>query len=128
MTEEFSASERDAILSSLEKMVGALERQEAAIQELTFWIRLARAQRAKELLESVLDIKRKKWVYELLDGKTSLGEIKKRTGVDSAQSSPWGKEWEALGIVVDVGGGKRRKVIALSALGIEVPPFPKNRS
>lgn len=128
MGEEFTADERKAILGSLKKILGALERDEAAIQELKFWIRLGTAEQAKELFERILDSKRKKWVYELLDGKTSLPEIKKRTGVDPAQSSPWGQEWEARGIVVDVGGGTRRKVIPLSALGIKVSPFPKRKA
>lgn len=127
MGEEFTADEKKAILASLQDMLGALERQEAAIQELKFWIRLGREEQAKELFERVLDSEKKKWVYELLDGKTSLAEIKERTGVDPGQSSRWGKEWEAQGIVVDVGGGTRRKVIPLSALGIEVPPFPNKK-
>lgn len=112
---------------SLKKILGALEREEAAIQELKFWIRLGTAEQAREFLERVLDSDRKKWVYELLDGKTSLPEIKRRTGVDPAQSSPWGQEWEARGIVVDVGGGTRRKVIPLSALGIKMPPLVKKK-
>lgn len=127
MGEESTADERKAISRSLKKILGALEREEAAIQELKFWIRIGTAEQAKALFEKILDSKRKKWVYELLDGKTSLPEIKKRTGVDPGQSSPWGQEWEALGIVVDVGGGRRQKVIPLSALGIDVPPLPKKK-
>jgi hypothetical protein len=127
MGEEFTADERKAIVGSLEKIFEALERQEAAILELKFWIRLGRQEQAKELFDKILDSPKKKWVYELLDGKTSLPEIEKRTGVNPAQSSPWGQEWEARGIVVDVGGGTRRKVIPLSALGIKVPPFTKKK-
>jgi len=125
MGEEFTASEKKALLASLKKIVRALERQETMIKDLQLWTRLGAMEQARKFFEDVLDSDRKKRVYEALDGKTSLSEIKERTGVDPAQSSPWGQEWEARGIVVDVGGGKRRKVMPLSALGIKVPPLQK---
>lgn len=125
MGEEFTADERKAILACLQSMVGALERQEAAIQELKFWSRLSRTEQAKEFFEEVLKGNREKWVYEAFDGKATQRIIQEKTRVDQGQISRWGQEWEALGIVVDIGGGKRRKIIPLSALGIDVPSMPK---
>jgi len=128
MGEEFTADERKAILAALQDTLGALERQEAAIQELKFWIRLGREEEAKKFFEEVLDSPKKKWVYEALDGKATQRMIQEKTKARQADVSGWGQEWEALGIVVDVGGGRRRKVIPLSALRIEVPRFPKKKS
>lgn len=127
MGKEFTADERKAILASLQDMVGAIGRQEAVVQELKFWIRLGRDQEAKKFFEEVLDSRKKKLVYEAFDGKATQAEMQEKTKVDQGQISRWGQEWEAKGIVVDVGRGKRRKVIPLSALGIEVPSLPKKR-
>jgi len=127
MGEEFTADERKAMLASVQDILRALERQEAAIQELKFWSRLGRTEQAKEFFEEVLKGDGEKWVYEALDGKATQEMIQEKTTVSQAQISKWGKQWEARGIVVDVGGGRRRKVIPLSALGIKVPPFPKKK-
>lgn len=125
MGEEFTASEKKVLLASAKKILGALERQEAMIKEIKLWTRLGATEQAKKFFEEVLEGDREKWVYEALDGKATQTMVQEETTVSQAQISIWGQEWEALGIVVDVGGGKRRKVIPLSALGIKVPPLPK---
>lgn len=128
MGEEFTASEKKALLVSLKEMVRALERQETMIKEVKLWTRLAATEEARKYFQKVLDTDKKKWVYEALDGKATQAMIQQKTGVDQTTISKWGQEWEALGIVVNVGGGNRRKIIPLSALDIEVPSLPRKKS
>lgn len=128
MAEEFTASEKKALLASLSRIEGALERQEDLIKELRLWARLGVTERAKRFFEGTLKTDKEKWVYEALDGEATQAMIHDRTSVPQQTISRWGKEWEALGIVVDVAEGNRRKLVPLSALGIEVPPVPESSS
>jgi hypothetical protein len=128
MGAEFTTSEKKTLMASLTTIAGALQRQEALLSELSLWTRLGATEQAKAFFERILDTDTKKWVYEALDGEATQTMIQDKTSVNQASVSIWGREWQALGIVAEVRGGKRRKIIPLCALGIEVPPLPKKEA
>jgi len=98
-----------------------------SLQELVDWTKLTTRYDARQRLQSILDTDVKLRVYELTDGKRSVREIAGLAPANKDVISAWWREWDALGIVEQVRGrrGRRRKIVSLEALGIEVPPLPK---
>jgi hypothetical protein len=128
MNEEHAGTELQSLAHSLTRVAKVLERQEALLAGLSLWVRLLANDQAKSFFEKTLKGDREKWVYEALDGEATQTTIQQRTSVPQPTVSRWVQAWDDLGIVVDVGGGKRRKIISLAALGIDVPPLPSGES
>jgi hypothetical protein len=125
---ESSESQLKALVASVTRVAKALEGQVAAHRELVLWARLGAREEATSFFEKTLDSEKKRWVYEAHDGKATQKAIHRETLVPQQTVSRWALEWESLGILVDLGGGTRRKIIPLSALGIDVPPLPSSQS
>lgn len=109
--------------------IALLRRIRELLQELVDWTKLATRYEARQRLQSILDTSVKLRVYELTDGKRSVREIAGLAPANKDVISAWWREWDALGIVEQVRGrrGRRRKIISLEALGIEVPKSGKRR-
>lgn len=93
------------------------------LEELLKWQRLTSFDKVRSRLESVLDSDKKKAIYELSDGQTTIQEICDAVGVSStAIVHGYWSEWEAIGIVEEAERkGRREKVFSLADFGIEVP-------
>lgn len=128
MCAESAASELKALTGSLTRVAQALERQETLLGGLALWVRLLAMDEAKSFFEKTLDSDKKRWVYEAHDGEATQTMIEGKTLVPQRTVSRWAQEWEALGVLIDVGGGKRRKIIPLAAIGVDVPPWPSSES
>jgi hypothetical protein len=128
MVGEPAHGQRKALLASIDRIAQGIERQEALMRELSLWARLGAAEEARTFFEKTLSSDKKKWVYEAHDGDATQGMIEEQTLVPQRTVSNWAQRWEDLGILIDLGGGRRRKVVALSALDLEVPPLPNRKS
>ena len=121
-------SQWKGLVASVTRVAEALERQVALHRELVLWARLGAREEAKSFFEKTLDSDKKRWVYAAHDGNATQKVIHLETSVPQQSVSSWAQEWESLGILVDVGGGTRRKIVPLSAVGIDVPPLPSSES
>ncbi len=96
-----------------------------SLRELVVWTRVIGYPTVKQTLETVLDSDEKRMVYQLTDGRRSVAEIQKMTGVNARFISEWGQEWERIGMVeqsrVSKIKGRRQKVFDLAVFGIPVP-------
>jgi hypothetical protein len=99
-------------------------RVEELLEELVFWVGMSVRDEAKVWFEAILDSPEKKCVYQQCDGRASQSEIEETTGVPKSTLRGWLHEWQDLGILRDIGGGKRRKLVSLEALGVHVPSLP----
>lgn len=99
------------------------------LRELVTWTKLATRPQVAERYMEILDSDEKKLVYEYSDGQKGVREIEDITGVNKALISMWWRDWDALGIMEQspIVSGRRRRIISLETLGIEVPPLPKLR-
>lgn len=106
-----------------------LRRIRDLLQELVDWTKLTTRYEARQRLQGILDTDVKVRVYELTDGKHSVREIAGLAPANKDVISAWWREWDALGIVEQVPGGRgrRRKIISLEALGIEARKSRKRR-
>jgi len=99
------------------------------LRELLTWTQLAYGPQVAKRFVEILDSDQKKLVYEYSDGQNGVREIEELTGVNKALISMWWRNWDKLGIMEqspDV-PGRRQRIVRLEALGIEVPPPPKQK-
>lgn len=96
---------------------------------LLAWIKLETRPRVAARLADILDSSEKKLVYEYSDGKRGVREIGEMTGVDKNTISTWWGEWEGLGIMerAKTWKGRRKRLVSLEDVGIEVPALPRRR-
>jgi len=96
-----------------------------SLHELVAWTRVIGYPTVKQMLETVLDSNEKRLVYHLTDGRRSVEEVQKLTGVNARFISEWGREWEKFGIVeqsrISKIKGRRQKLFDLAVFGIPVP-------
>ncbi len=96
-----------------------------SLHELVAWARVIGYPTVKQMLETVLDSNEKRLVYHLTDGRRSIAELQKLTGVNARFISEWGQEWEKSGIVeqsrISKIKGRRQKLFDLAVFGIPVP-------
>jgi len=99
------------------------------LRELLAWTQLAYRPQVAQRFVEILDSDQKKLVYQFSDGERGVREIEELTGVNKAFISMWWRDWDALGIMEQCPTvvGRRRRIISLEALGIEVPPLPKQK-
>ena len=94
------------------------------LEELVRWTRFQGIQRAKEVLEKLLEGATQSTIYHLSDGKSSE-EIGKTVGVSSQTVRNYWRSWYTSGIVTVSkkykGGGRFEKVFNLEDLGIPLP-------
>lgn len=81
-------------------------------------------QSIKTLLETNLDTKEKRLVYELSDGEKTVREIANLADVNISSISTWSQYWEQIGILTAVRGsdvkGRRKKLFTLASYGIKL--------
>jgi predicted ArsR family transcriptional regulator len=104
-----------------------LDRIIELLEELVKWQRLIAFDQVRSRLESVLDTDKKKAIYELSDGQTTIKEICNAVGVKStAIIHGYWTEWEAMGIVEQAKRkGRRKRMFSLMDFGIEVPEIAR---
>lgn len=87
------------------------------------WLRFENVPRLKSLLEQELDEPRKRLSYENSDGKRSLREVARLSGVPFGTLSGWWDRWFTLGIANEspFTQGRMGKICSLKSLGIDVP-------
>lgn len=102
-----------------------LQEMADSLRELVAWTRVIGYPTVKQMLETVLDSNEKRLVYHLTDGRRSIAEVQKLTGVNARFISEWGREWEKSGIVeqsrISKIKGRRQKLFDLAVFGIPVP-------
>jgi hypothetical protein len=100
-----------------------------SLRELVIWTRITGYSTVKQTLETVLDSDEKRLVYHLTDGRRSVAEIQKMTGVNARFISEWGQEWERMGIAIPsrVSSVKGRRQRAFDPADFELEP-PKGDS
>jgi len=105
--------------------VALLQEIAESLRELVAWTRVIGYPTVKQMLETVLDSNEKRLVYHLTDGRRSVAEIQRLTGINVRFISEWGREWEELGIVeqsrVSKIKGRRQRLFDLAVIGIPVP-------
>ncbi len=87
-------------------------------------IRVTSTPQIREILENELDSVKKREVYSLLDGKKTVREIEKISGVNISKISNWSSKWGNLGLIVESGKtkvkGRREKAFDLINYGIKM--------
>jgi hypothetical protein len=86
-----------------------------------FWLKMQNLQNAKAYFAVILNTEEKLKAYAMSDGKSTIEDIMKATGVKSTGTiSNWWTEWLAKGIVQESTShaGRKQKVIDLSELGL----------
>ena len=100
-----------------------LEEIATVLQELMNVTKVTSYVEIKRLLFDELDTREKRWVYDLTDGKKSVRDISKATGVNISSISKWSQIWEGIGIIVESREsdvpGRREKLFELDAYQIK---------
>ena len=100
------------------------------LRELLKWQRFTAIASLKEILTKNLDKKEKLLVYESTNGINKREDIIRETGCSAGAISSWWMDWYAKGLVEKIDGGRYKKIISLSEIGIDLPkkPVKENRS
>ncbi len=92
------------------------------LDKLIFWLKFSNMETAKDYFAKVLDTDRKREIYQLTDGRRSIGEIMKVINVKSKSMVPdlWA-DWTAKGILIESpkAKGRKMKVIDLKEFGLK---------
>lgn len=100
---------------------------EDILREILKWTKFQGWQKAKDILEAVLDNDQKKLIYEMSDGKSSR-EIAKIVKLSDQTIRNYWKDWSVIGIVEPFLGYKKRfqRVFSLMDFGIPIPEIESN--
>lgn len=105
------------------------DRMVELLGELVKWIKVTSIPKAKVLLEDMLKTPEEKLAYTLSDGKKTIRELSRLSGIDIGTLSKDWRKWTRAGIaepIAVVGGGNRaRSLFSLEEFGIEVPNIPQ---
>lgn len=100
----------------LQRIAELLEQQLALIKLINF-------QKIQEIINDNLETDTDKLIYELSDGTRSVREIEKLTNVSRTTISNLWEKWTELGLMKEDERvkGRKKRLISLNALGINVP-------
>lgn len=87
------------------------------LTETVRWLRFQGLEKAKAAVAEHLDTDKKKLVFDLTDGKSTVRSIVAETGASSASLFTWWNEWYAAGILTKE-GDKYRHLFKLSEIGL----------
>ena len=90
----------------------------AAIEEQTGWLRALALPQVRQTIEQTLTKTPMRKAYEASDGTATVREVARAAGASTGSIAGWWARWLAVGIGVEIKGGRVRHLISLKDLGI----------
>jgi hypothetical protein len=99
-----------------------MDESAAVLEEILAWTRAMAIPGVRATLEAALPTASERRVYELSDGERTTREIATQVGVGHNTVARWWRKWRALGVCVEAGQGRARRLVGLDDLGIPLKP------
>lgn len=102
------------------------DRTTELLEEILLWTKYDFSETKQKMLEN-LDTDDKKITYQLSNGEKSSRDLSSFVSVSHSTIFRWWKEWFELGLVEQTekyGGGRYKRLISLTRMGIPVPEIP----
>ncbi len=90
----------------------------AAIEEQTRWLRALALPQVRDSIEQTLTKTVMRKAYEASDGKATVREVADAVGISKSAVAGWWARWRAVGIGIELEGGRVRHLISLKDLGL----------
>jgi hypothetical protein len=90
----------------------------SAIEEQTGWLRALALPQARTTIEHTLTKTVMRKAYEASDGKTTVREVADAAGISKSAVANWWARWCAVGIGIELDGGRVKHLISLKDLGL----------
>lgn len=94
------------------------------LEELVKWTKATSIPQVREILEKLVQTPGERIAYKFSDGKRTLKELSKMSGIDAGELSRDWKKWTRGGIAEQIpaqGGSRGKSLFSLEDFGIEVP-------
>jgi len=101
------------------------ERTIELLEEILLWTKYDYSATKQKMLQH-LDTDDKIIAYQLSDGENSTYDIEKKFSLTAMTISNWWSRWFQAGLVEQTekyGGGRYKRLISLTKMGIKVPEF-----
>jgi hypothetical protein len=92
----------------------------AAMEEQTSWLRALAMPQVRKAIEQTLTKTAMRKAYEASDGERTLREVAAAADASTGSISGWWARWRAVGIGVEVGGGRVKHLVTLKDLGVPI--------
>jgi hypothetical protein len=92
----------------------------AAIEEQTSWLRALALPHVRQTIEQTLTKTSMRKAYEASDGTATVREVASAAGASTGSIGGWWARWRAVGIGVEIEGGRVRHLVSLKDLGIPI--------
>jgi hypothetical protein len=92
----------------------------AAIEEQTGWLRALALPQVHRTIEQTLTKTAMRKAYEATDGRATVRDVADVAGVSKSTVAGWWSRWRAVGIAVELDGGRVRHLVSLKDVGIPI--------